>query len=492
MAQKGNAHEDYLQEQRYNALDCCATWELFEVLLAQMDKYDQEAYQLGRKLMWIAIEMTQRGLRVDRGRMDRYFADLRVEWDQVGGILKRLAEAGGLPGYNPRSKPQTKKFLHTHLGATPIEQTYKGVKRISVDDEALNKHILRDPLAAPFCQIYLHWVSIDTAIKSWKSGLDDDGRLRSNLRVDGTNTDRWNSKKSMTGHGRNIQNLTEEEKSLIIPDPGYTFLCVDLSQADAWGVGFDMYLHMEDRRYLDMVAGSDLHTTVCRMAWPELPWTGDGKLDRKIADRPYFLDFTYRFLAKKIGHGVPYGETPRTIARQVRIPERVARVCFERYGAAFPYIFEWQAIRRSHLQRDGFIINPLGRRRYFLDRLWDPATHRKAFAFIGQSCTAGITNRILIRLWETQWIQLMIQEHDSILMQIPTDRLAEAYPIVASAFSLPITVRGEQFIIPFEAKQGQNWGAATRVTEDGTVEEWNPSGLRACQLLHHSTSSTPM
>lgn len=54
----------------------------------------------------------------------------------------------------------------------------------------------------------------------------------------------------------------------------------------------------------------DLHTANARRIWArELPWTGDILQDRRIADRPFYRDFSYRDMAKRGSHLSNFGNS---------------------------------------------------------------------------------------------------------------------------------------------------------------------------------------
>ena len=125
-----------------------------------------------------------------------------------------------------------------------------------------------------------------------RTPLSPDGRMFCSFNVAGTETNRWNSSKSIYDLGTNLQNITERLRRMFIPDPGYVFLSPDLAQAESRAVA---YLS-GDEAYIKACESSDLHTLVASMVWHELPWSGDPKRDREIADRKFYRDYSYRFM----------------------------------------------------------------------------------------------------------------------------------------------------------------------------------------------------
>lgn len=113
---------------------------------------------------------------------------------------------------------------------------------------------------------------------------------------------RENNYISITGN-TNLQNITASLRKMFVADPGYKLCGIDLEQAESREVGWLSGTICGDWSYLDACYSGDLHTLVARTAWPDLPWTGDPKLDRRVAETPFYRHLTYRDMAKKLGHG---------------------------------------------------------------------------------------------------------------------------------------------------------------------------------------------
>ena len=90
---------------------------------------------------------------------------------------------------------------------------------------------------------------------------------------------------------------------MFVADPGFKICGIDLEQAESREVGWLSGIICGDWSYLDACYSGDLHTLVARTAWPELPWTDDAKLDRAVADTPFYRHLTYRDMAKKLEIG---------------------------------------------------------------------------------------------------------------------------------------------------------------------------------------------
>lgn len=113
---------------------------------------------------------------------------------------------------------------------------------------------------------------------------------------------RENLKISVTGN-TNLQNIARDLRHIFIADPGRKICGIDLEQAESREVAWLCWVLFGDPSYMDACLSGDLHTTVSRLGWPHLPWTGDIKKDRAIAEGPFYRWYTYRDMAKKLGHG---------------------------------------------------------------------------------------------------------------------------------------------------------------------------------------------
>ncbi len=262
------------------------------------------------------------------------------------------------------------------------------------------------------------------------------------------------------------------------------FANLDLEQADARNVGalcwdllVDDWSDEDAGRYLDACEGGDLHTTVCKMSNPILPWD-QGRSDREVADEIAYRHLTYRDLTKKLGHGSNYLGTPPTMAKHAKLPVQTVKTFHENYFTAFPCIPAWHQATISQIKNNQPLTTLYGRRRYFFGRPTDAATHRKAIAYSPQSMTGDEINTGILALWRADRVQLLIQVHDSILFQYPEEQENEIIPWALETLrSTIILKKGREFSVPTEAKTGWNWGNHSDTNPDG-LKKWKGSDSR--------------
>jgi len=492
----------------YNGLDTMVTLEVMEALLPQFDNTTQGTYNFSRDLQGPILEMMVRGLLVDQPRRYRVLADVKASIKRLAHNLDRIIREGIGTQVSWRSPAQLSNLLYNVLGIPPKRKRGAQGMYPTTNREALEFLGANYLLAEPICTHLLALRDLDKKRQLLETGIDSDGRMRTNFNIAGTNTGRLASAISDFGTGTNLQNIDRELRSIFIADPGMKLANLDLEQADARNVGsicWDLFVRTHGQSfagaYLDACESGDLHTTVCRMAWGDLGWGRDPSAFRRVADQIAYRSLSYRDLAKKLGHGTNYFGTPRTMARHTKVDRGTIEAFQRNYFAAFPAIGSFERTRddldnwhnrvRRQLREDSYLTTLLGRRRYFFGRWNDDETLRAAIAYAPQSMTADEIDQGMLRLFRAQrGIQLLVQVHDSVLIQYPEEREAEIVPWALNEMRIHIPLEeGRDFVVPTEAKVGWNWGDASGDNEDGLVK-WKSVGdsRRRSETTHHHQS----
>lgn len=462
----GVPFDDY---QLYNGLDCCLTYEVHQRLSSLTG--NELIYDFERAMVAPAMEMMLRGLRVDRLAVDAAVRHLRGQMERLLTILNRYSEVVWEKPLNPRSSHQLKQFFYEAMHLPPQYVMFKGVRRVSANRESLEKlgayfH------AAPITACILAFRDLAKQVEFLSSSVDSDGRIRTSYNVTGTETGRWSSSGSVFGTGTNLQNFPNFLRSIFIADEGRKFAYCDLEQAESWIVGVRAWLISSRRSYLDAIQSGDLHTTVARLIWKDLPWTGDISRDRNIANRLFYRNFSYRDMAKRGGHGTNYFGTAATMAKHLKIPTALMEQFQRAYFDSFPEIRMWHRWVAERLQLDANIVTLVGRGRHFFGRLSDDSTLREAIAYEPQSVVGDLLNLAAWRIWKYGSevdVRLMAQLHDAVLIDFPNDSdesIISAW--IASQMRTALNEGGQSFTIPNDFASGWNWAYTSRT---------NPSGL---------------
>lgn len=469
----------------YNGLDCCVTLEIRDVLATHADNVSAVTYGFSKDLQAPILEMAMRGLLVNQRRRTEVLSLYRERIQRLSDQLTAIVRDGvGVPVSNEkgkmwwRSPTQLKNVLYDVMGfPAQKKRNAQGIYAPSTNRESIEK-LTNYFMAEPICAHLLALRDLDKKRQFLETEIDPDGRMRSSFNIAGTNTGRLASSMSDFSTGTNLQNVDRELRSIFIADPGMKFANLDLEQADARNLGALCWTNFLQShgpafagRYLDLCESGDLHTNVCRLARPHLPWTDDAQANRKIADTKFYRNDSYRDLDKKLGHGTNYLGAPITMAKHSKVPVGEVKTFQQNYFAALPCIPEYHKWVLGQLEEYGCLTTLFGRRRYFFGRKNDSATHREAVAYSPQSMTAEEINKGMLEVWRDGRVQLLVQVHDSILFQFPEHLEHIVVPWALKLLRIPLILPGDrEFVVPTEAKVGWNWGDQNDKNPDGLIK----------------------
>lgn len=450
----------------YNGLDCCVTADVFENLYPLCDEVARHTYDFSLSLQAPVLEMMMRGVLVNQTKKHKVLAEMRKKLAILEAQFAEIISEGiGIPAINWRSPLQLNNLLYDVMGL-PVQKkrNTNGIYAPASGREQLET-LSTYYIAEPICNHILAMRDLGKSIGFLETGIDADGRMRSNFGIAGTNTGRFNSSVSDFGSGTNLQNVTSSLRSVFVADPGYKFANLDLEQADSRNVGalcWNEFVNSHGPtwagKYLDLCESGDLHTAVCKMASPGLGW-GDGRTDREIADQLAYRHKTYRDNSKVLGHGSNYLGQPVTMAKHSKLPKKLVEDFQVQYFQGLPCIQAWHQSIFTALEQSACLTTPFGRRRFFFGRPKEAATRREATAFQPQSMTADEINKGIIKLHRNPNIQLLIQVHDSILFQYPEHMENEIVPWALETLRTKLVLKKDrEFVVPTEAQTGWNWG----------------------------------
>lgn len=428
----------------YNAKDCAVT---LEIALAQREElqkrrlgkvFEEQCMELTRGM----TEMCWNGLGVDEAKREELRAgtgkklqELQTEFNaEVAKVVDKPV--------NPRSHSQVKNLFRVLGYAIPKKQGSE-----SSDKESL----LKMQLQYPDSKVLPLLVGLSTQQKIISSYLnftyDTDGRMRYTMSQLGTETGRASCYKDPWDNGMNAQTVPQHLRSMFVASPGMTMIEVDLRQADARVVAWDAPEPTLIQMFLD---GEDIHRYVA--AQHEL---FNCALDQVTKPQ--------RQLGKKTGHAANYGMKGHTLATTclkemnlVISPQRADKM-LEGYHRTFPGIRRWQSRIREEITRTRKMTTPFGWERTFYGRLGDDI-FKEAYAHKPQNMVAGTIN-CLVR-YMTGHVRLLIQCHDSVLMEVRDERVNETLDRIKdqAAWNPEFEMLGGKLRIPVEAKIGKSWG----------------------------------
>lgn len=453
--------------QLYNNFDSAITAQLVPAVREQLLLLSNTAahiYAHEMDLQKLCLEMGSQGFPIDIMAQAELLHKLRRNEERAMHILDRCTDAIGFGPLNPRSSLQVQNFFYKHL-RLPEQKTYDKATRqqkVTTDIKALEKLRENYPIARIFVNAILAAREASKMASVFRRGLESNYKLRCNFSPAGTDTGRMSSQKNPFGRGTNAQNLTDEVRKVICDtDPNYYILQFDLKTAESIAVG---YLS-GDEAYIEACLSGDLHTAVARMNWPDLPWTGDLKADKAIAEKPYYRMFSYRDMAKRGGHATNYYGTARTVGMHLKLPTKVIQDFQDKYFEVFPGIPRWQLGIIAEIQTVGKITTPFGRTRRFWGRSGDATTHRAAIAYGPQSLVADVMNTGLLKA--QRWIianglqsriQLLAQVHDAGIFRCHRSIIHRVAKEITRELEVPIDFgKLGAMVIPSDLTVGKRW-----------------------------------
>lgn len=445
-------------DQVYNGTDVLATRMVWDECHPQLGPETSATYDFSRALQAPVLEMNLRGCLIDQHRKAEVIDDFYDKIDHLERNLSRIVLDGvGMPGFNPRSPADLQTLFYEKLQLPPV--VFRG--RVTADRGARDKlyqYMIARPIIAHLNLI----AELGKKIGVLRTEIDSDGRIRTTYNIAGTDTGRFSSSLSAFGTGGNLQNIEESLRSIFIADPGYKFAKCDAKSGESFIVGAIEWNLFRDPTYLDACETGDPHTAAARLCWPQMPWTGDIKKDKKISDNkdaPFYRHHTHRQVTKKLGHASNYGGKPDTIATQTGLPIELVRSFQPVYFRAFPAHQRWQLHVEQTVATRGCLTNLTGRKRWFWGRRTEPDTVRAAIAYDPQGSLADIVNKALLHIWRKNYVIIMFQDHDALTFMYPEEVEDELIPRIMRDLVVRIPLNnGRELAIPYDCKVGWNRG----------------------------------
>ena len=250
-------------------------------------------------------------------------------------------------------------------------------------------------------------------------------------------------------------------RRLIRPDPGFVLVDADFDRADAQAVAW--YADELELKHV-FQTGVDIHQE--NAAWIYYPseWT----YNTPLAFSKVTPDQRQR--SKNGIHLTDYGGKARTLASTLNTTVHRAEEFQSYWFDRFPGIKRWHTSVDQRLRLAHCVYNVWGFRRFYFDRIDTKTLLPQALAWLGQSTIAVAINKAMLRVHhELPEAQLLLQNHDSLLMQVPA-RLAPAiFPVILDTMRVKVPFDDPLFI-PLSLKWSEeSWGQ---------MRKWSPPAAK--------------
>jgi DNA polymerase-1 len=418
----------------YSCEDADYTWRLREMFEPQLE--DSEAGELFNHiempLSFVLKRMEQEGMGVDSDKLRALSSTVAAALDR---LTEQIYELAG-ETFNINSGKQLQHILFEKLGLPPVRKTKTG---LSTDVRVLTELAVENPIAGLILEYRqlakLAGTYIDSLPKLVKQRT---GRIHTSFNQTVTATGRLSSSDP------NLQNipirteLGRRIREAFVPREGCVLVDADYSQIE---LRIMAHLSNDPQLVEAFREGADIHTrTAARIFGVE-----EGEVSHEMRSR-----------AKTINFGVMYGQGPRALSQQLRIPFDEAKNFIEEYFDKYPGIKGFIEGAKESARERGYAQTLFGRRR-LLPEIDSGEGRLRSFAeriavnMPIQGTAADIIKIAMIEIDRTLTdkdlgARMILQVHDELVFDVPGEEQERVAGIVrekmeaAADLSVPLVV----------------------------------------------------
>lgn len=452
----------------YNGKDACSQFGVAKALLQYIGENKPDLWPNWKeefvdgyvnKLHYFYKDMESVGILVDQDKRKFYIDKYDVLYKECRTKLDELA---GFP-CNPHSPKDVPLLLYKELKLP----TRKDSSRQTL--VALLNNVAKQTRAKECIQLILDARRLRKANSTYyKARLDYDGRMKTSININGAETGRTSNKilkapvrpdkmgiafMTMTKHG----DIGHELREIFIPDPGYAFVEIDLSQAEARVVA---HLSNDEELLNKLSRGVDIHSEMaCLISGRK--WDGKrvakderfiGKMGRHARNYDVGkLIFMQQVNAEAKKHGIQMNMSAYRSEQVLKAVKEATPLVEEVFHAGI----------KSELSNKRYLINPFGRFREFYGR-FDERLFKEGYANIPQGTVidhlrmACFKARTVLDANKYRWF---MEAHDAIYALVRLDYIQDYSAIMRRFLLDPIdfsrcSLRRGLLVIPCDIQVG--------------------------------------
>ncbi|MEE9146448.1 MAG: DNA polymerase I, partial [Candidatus Tectomicrobia bacterium] len=430
----------------YSAEDADVTSLLVQVQKPRLaeDGLERLFHEAEMPLIEVLAAVEMRGIMIDAAYLHGMSKRLLVQMD---GLLQDIYTLAA-EEFNVNSSQQLQQILFEKLRLPSGKKTKSG--GYSTDVSVLENLAIEHELPRLILD-YRHLAKMKSTYVDALPQLINahTGRIHTSLNQTITETGRLSSSNP------NLQNipirseLGRQIRQAFIPAPGHVLVSADYSQIE-----LRLLAHFtEDAALMDAFRlGQDIHTRTAMEVF---------------GVETEAVDDDMRRMAKTVNFGIIYGLSPYGLAQRLHISNEDARRYIASYFARYPRVKTYLDDIIAQAGEQGYVTTLLQRRRYLPDiqhrnRAIREAAERTATNMPFQGSAADLIKLAMIRLHgqveaEQLPCRMLLQIHDELLFEIPTDAVEEMIPRIRDTMEgvwplrVPLTV---------DIGQGPNWAEA--------------------------------
>jgi DNA polymerase I len=416
---------------------------LVPALRAEVEKADvAKVYQeIDLPLAPVLFGMERAGVRIDKAALDALSKRFSLELERVGDHIFELAGQR----FNINSPKQLGVILFTHLGL-PAPASRGKSKAVSTAQDVLEALAAQHDVP----RLVLEYRHLSKLKSNYIDALpllaDADSRVHTTFQAAATATGRLSSVNP------NLQNipirseLGREIRAAFTASPGMQLLSADYSQIELRLLAHFSQDPLLVKAYAEDI---DIHTLTAS----EVFGVSIESMDKETRGR-----------AKAVNFGIVYGISAFGLAAQLGIPQAEARAYIERYFSRYEGVKAFIEKTLEQTRRDGSVRTMFGRvrpipdiesrnpnQRGFAERTAVNTPLQGTAADLIKLAMIAIDRELTQRKLKTR---MVLQVHDELLFEVPTDETAEITALVKSEMEGVVKLN-----VPLVADLafGENW-----------------------------------
>jgi len=391
-------------------------------------------------LSFVLKRMEQEGMGVDTGKLKSLSGVVSTELDRLTAEIYALAGET----FNINSGKQLQQVLFDKLGLPSSRKTRTG---LSTDVRVLTELAVEHPIAG----LILEYRQLSKLASTYIDALpklvnEDTGRIHTSFNQTVTATGRLSSSEP------NLQNIpirTEMGRRIreaFVPRRGNILVDADYSQIE---LRIMAHLSGDPELVAAFREQADIHSrTAARIFGVD-----EGDVSGEMRAR-----------AKTINFGVMYGQGPRALSQQLRIPFEEAKAFIDEYFEKYPGIRDFIEDSKKSAREKGYAETLLGRRRP-LPEIDSGDGRLRSFAeriAVNMPIQGTAADMIKIAMIDIDaalsakglGARMVLQVHDELVFDVPSAEKEEVIKLVRDKMEAAVRL---DVPLKVEVGSGENW-----------------------------------
>ena len=404
-------------------------------------------FQLEQPLIPVLTDMEQAGVKLDATALTAFLQEVQKDLDRLTNEVYAAAQGP----FNIRSAQQLGEVLFHRLNLPTGSKTRGG--QASTSQDVLEKLSGHHPVVDTLLEFRKLEKLRSTYLEPLPRLMGQDGRIRTTFNQLATATGRLSSSNP------NLQNipvrgpLGRRMRACFTAPAGMRLISADYSQIELRVLA---HLSRDETLLSAFREGADIHARTASLLY-ELPQESVTPDQRRNA--------------KTINFGLIYGMGPQKLAQELKIPLSEARAFMARYFERLQGLKQFYENVEAQAQEQGYVTTLAGRRRPLPDIQAESQqaralARRQAFNTLIQGSAADIIKLAMLAVHSDPLLhdlkaRLLLQVHDELLLEVPTEMASQAGERVAELMG-SVHPGGITLDVPLKADWGaaENWGDA--------------------------------